>query len=349
MPLGRSLRAHAGVAAIVSAAVWPASASAFCRSVTSSPPAGYDPTVSGCYGFAADGGVSSGLFPLFWRNKCVSYSFEPHDSKYVTLAQAKSIAATAFEAWSSASCPGGGTPSISAILYPDVDCDDAPSSGHNNVIIFRDSVWPYDDASNTLGFTTLTVDLTTGEILGADTEINSAQWHIVPEPPAPENAYDFATIMTHEAGHFLGLAHTTDKSAVMFASYHPATLLQPDDVTAICSTYEPNGTHSALFGSLAAPSCDATPLAGFLPNSCGSFDGGIEGLQAIGSGAVSNGELRTCPPYDACSTGRSAGRRAMPWGAVAAMGGLFGGAALMRMARRPTRRRGKAPTGSRSA
>jgi Matrixin len=339
MSRGRSWRIYAGIASIVSSTLWQSSAGAFCRAVTSSPPPGYDPTVGGCYGFGADGGVGNGLFPLFWRNKCVSYSFEPFDSKYVTLAQAKTIAAAAFDAWSSVSCPGGGNPSISAILYPDVDCNDVPSTGHNNVIMFRDMKWPYDDASNTLGFTTLTVDLSSGEILGADTEINSAQWQIVPEPPAPENAYDFATIMTHEAGHFLGLAHSTEKSAVMFASYHSATKVQPDDITGICSIYDPNGTHNAFVGPLASPNCDATPLAGFLPMSCGSFDGGINDLQAIGSGAVNSGELRTCPGYDGCSIGQAAPRSGAPWGAVLGIGGLFGGTAAVRAARRSRRRR----------
>ena len=54
-----------------------------------------------------------------------------------------------------------------------------------------------------------------------------------PRPPAPPSAYDFQTIMTHEAGHFLGLAHTGDATAVMYAKYHAGTALQPDDVAAI--------------------------------------------------------------------------------------------------------------------
>jgi hypothetical protein len=277
------------------------------------------------------------MFPLFWRNQCVSYSFQPGASKYVPIADAKRIAAQAFDAWSSAPCPGG-APSITALLFPDVDCNDVPSSGHSNVIIFRDSVWPYDDASNAIGFTTLTVDLTTGEILGADTEINSAQWHIVPEPPAPPSSYDFATIMTHEAGHFLGLAHSADASAVMYAKYHPATSLQPDDVAAICSIYGSDGTHNTSNGPIASESCNPAPLSGFLSASCGSFDAGTATFSAIGSGAgVNSGELST--PCPAVNAGCAIGRGSAPEGACLMTGGLVALGAIARLARRSARRR----------
>ncbi len=147
---------------------------AYCRAVTASPPAGYDPSAKGCFGFAGDGGASTGLFPLFWRNECVSYSLQSSASKYVPLSDAKRIVAQAFQAWSTAACPGG-PPSITAVPFPEVDCNDVPSAEHGNVIIFRDTIWPYDDAANAVGYTTLTVDLLSGEILGADTEINSGR------------------------------------------------------------------------------------------------------------------------------------------------------------------------------
>ncbi len=116
----------------------------------------------------------------------MSYSFQAGaaPSKYISLTDAKRVAATAFAAWSGASCPGG-QPSVVAYNFPEVNCNDVPSTEHSNVIIFRDSSWPYDDGANAIGYTTLTVDLTTGEILGADTEINSFNWTIVPDPRRP--------------------------------------------------------------------------------------------------------------------------------------------------------------------
>ena len=42
-------------------------------------------------------------------------------------------------------------------------------------IIFRDGTWPYNDSSNTLGITRLTVNTVTGEIYGADIEVNATK------------------------------------------------------------------------------------------------------------------------------------------------------------------------------
>jgi hypothetical protein len=323
----------------------PSPARAFCRAVTASPPAGYDPATNGCFGFA-DGGVTSGLYPLFWRNACVSYSFQSAPSKYLTLDQAKMVASAAFGAWSSASCPGG-PPSITATLFPDVACDAVPSTEHSNVIIFRDQSWPYDDSANAIGYTTLTVDLASGEILGADTEINSAQWTIVAEPPAPPvppGTYDFATIMTHEAGHFLGLAHTGDATAVMYAQYHPATSLQPDDVAAICSIYFPDGTHATSAGPYLADSCDPTPPAGFLAGSCGSFDAGTVNVYTVGSGPnpSTDGLGVACPGDD---SGCSAAAGSRPWGLGSAAAGLVAAATVVRLWRRTRRKRVAAALG----
>ena len=108
-PLSRPSVALA-IVAIVGALLSARSAGAFCRAVTSSPPAGYDPATQGCFGTEADGG----LYPLFWRNQCVGYSFEEVPSKDVSLADATRVAAVAFGAWSQAACPSGGSPSIYA-------------------------------------------------------------------------------------------------------------------------------------------------------------------------------------------------------------------------------------------
>jgi hypothetical protein len=262
----------------------------------------------------------------------VSYSFQKGSapSKYVSLDDAKRIAALAFGAWSDASCASG-KPSIGAYNFPEVECNDVPSTGHSNVIIFRDATWPYDDAANAIGYTTLTVDLTTGEILGADTEINSAQWTISVTSPPPPNSYDLATILTHEAGHFLGLAHSADHAAVMYAKYHAATQLQADDVAAICAVYGPDGSRSTAQGPIVAESCDPTPVGGFFPGSCGSIDAGLANLTAIGSGAgVNSGVLKEpCPDLSGCAIGSaSPGSSPLRWhlaaGALVAVGTLLG-------------------------
>src|SRR6202042_1897443 len=149
-----------------------------------------------------------------------------------------------------------------------------------NTIIFRDEGWPYEDSANAIGYTTLTVyeqsvdGHVAGEILGADIEVNSANYTIVADGTPPGGAYDLASILTHESGHFLGMAHSADTSAVMYALYHPqSTVLTPDDVAGICSIYPADGSRTTAAGSVAATACQPAPTLGF-QSECGSLDAG---------------------------------------------------------------------------
>ncbi len=253
---------------------------AFCRTVTELPPAGYDPAVSGC--FLGDGAA----LPVYWSNLCVGYSLQEDASGQVSLADAKAVAAEAFAAWSAASCAGGGAPTITATeIEPPGDegvaCDEVqynPYGPNQNVIVFRDQGWANEgDSVNTLGLTTITYDVQTGEIFDADMEINSHDFQLVPFPPAPAGAYDLLSVVTHEAGHFLGLAHSADPSAVMYAFYHPgSTTLQPDDVNGICSLDRPDGTRPTASGFVEAEACCPVPRHG-LASACAaeSPEGGV--------------------------------------------------------------------------
>ncbi len=78
----------------------------------------------------------------------------------------------------------------------------------------------------------------TGGFFEAYTEVNSAEHTLSTASPAAPGAYDLQTILTHEAGHFFGLAHSTDPGALMYAFYQPGAIrLGPDDVDAICTVY----------------------------------------------------------------------------------------------------------------
>jgi hypothetical protein len=231
-----------GIAALLASS----SAHAFCRTTTSAPPTGYDP--------AAQKACWTKGIPIAWTAGKVPYGISSAASKYVTLSEAERVADLAFAQWNSALCVGG-QPSVQA--YDVGALDVAPDSGDcttsstcnavtHDVIVFRDQMWPHDDPVNTLALTTVTYGVNDGEIFEAYTEVNSAQHALTTlEPPPPGAGFDLQAILTHEAGHFLGLAHATDTHSIMYAYYQAGAInLTPDDVGAICAVYQPTAGSS---------------------------------------------------------------------------------------------------------
>jgi hypothetical protein len=199
--------------------------------------------------------------PLFWSKPCVQYDVQQDGSPKLGISaeQLDMLMATAFSQWTDAACMGGGHPLMAVTQGPEVACHQHEynqTSGNANVIMFHDDSWPYEGSPNTLALTTVTYNLDTGEIYDADMELNSAD---NPFTIGDTNVdFDLLSIVTHESGHFLGLAHSHDPAATMWPEYmHGTTNLRhisPDDVAAICATYPPGP---------APASCDTTPRHGF--------------------------------------------------------------------------------------
>jgi hypothetical protein len=224
----------------------PAEALAFCRTTTCqncTPPPG------GC--------VTEGV-PVYWPVNCIGFDVQQDASaKWVDFAHASAVAARAFQTWSSANCGGGVGPSLEFHDLGPVACakheynDQQKSVGGNaNIIMFRDNDWDasgLSDSGSTLALTTLTFNLATGEIYDADIEINGEK-PISAEDAIPSDTYDLQSILTHEIGHFLGLAHSavpcTDVDCpTMNALYTRGSAdfrsLEADDVEGICAVYPP--------------------------------------------------------------------------------------------------------------
>ena len=240
-------------------------ASSYCRTMSEPVSANYVPAKGACW--------NKGV-PLFWNNLCVGYSVQKDASTQISLADATSAVSRAFGSWESVECPAH--ISIKATNLGPVECHEVRynSSGPNqNVIMFDDTSWPHSDSSNTLALTTVTFNSATGEIYDADIEINTFQQHLS-TGDISKSGYDFDSIITHEVGHFLGLAHSPDTTATMFAHYTPGTIsmrtLAPDDIAGICNVYPPAGTGSATSSTLVAPTCDPMPRHGFSSECAGS-------------------------------------------------------------------------------
>lgn len=212
-------------------------------------------------------GCTQGGTLVRWGAQCVSFSMNEAASSAVDLEQASALMREAFAIWEGARCGENGEhPSIaiSAAFGPAV-CDSAQynlHAGNANVVIFRDHEWAYSEVDHELAATWITVDRT-GTIVDADIEINATEPLYVPAGDAGlglgviANQRDLASIMLHEAGHFLGLDHSRADESVMQAALQVGEFrqrLSADDEAAICAAYPPDAE---------ARACDFTPRGGF--------------------------------------------------------------------------------------
>lgn len=185
---------------------------------------------------------------LYWQNQCVGYAVNKAASKKANLATARQIIDDSYSPWTAtnATC----TPGIKPIELDPTDVStvgyDTTGGANANIVVFRDTSWPYDDPGNPLALTTVSYDKTTGQILDADIEVNTADASVTAASPLPVNSYDLQSIITHEVGHFLGLAHSDTDGATMRAQYARGDIsirtLSADDEQGICAIYPSNDT-----------------------------------------------------------------------------------------------------------
>lgn len=238
------------IAALAISAATPAAA--FCRSTT-------------CRGTDrecardADGCYTEGA-PLFWPSSCVSFAANELGTQFHDPAETIAIVRKTFYAWTDVVCASGGVASMSFEERDPVSCRKSEynkTKPNLNVVVFQDDDWRYRGVDATLAKTSVTYSEQTGEIYDADIEINTAFNEVTISNE--DVRYDLQAILTHEVGHFIGIAHSPDSTAVMFASYSPGSTAQrnlaPDDIDAVCSIYPP--------GRSAA--CAPEPRNGFSP------------------------------------------------------------------------------------
>jgi MYXO-CTERM domain-containing protein len=209
--------------------------------------------------------VTDGL-PLFWRPACVTMTLSSASTRIGTPAQLLPLMQSTFATWSAVSCSATGKPSIKlsasgSTAQSFVGFDNSNNAVNQNVVFFHDTRWPYGDATQ-LALTTLTFQKTNGEIVDADLEINSTR-DLYFGGSLPPNGFDLETILAHESGHILGLAHSDVPGATMLATYEPGSTTQrtqkADDVEGLCGIYPPNATRSTAGGAISAGPCVAPP------------------------------------------------------------------------------------------
>ena len=203
---------------------------------------------------------------LFWPTSCVSFSLNERGTQDLDPQETFVVIRKTFQAWTEVPCPGGGRATMTFEERGPVSCKKSEynKDGHNlNVILFQDDDWKYRGIDGTLAKTSVTYNDETGEIYDADIEVNAANNTVTVSDPPKKVEFDLQAILTHEVGHFIGIAHSSDGSAVMAPTYASGSIAQrkltKDDVAAVCTIYPPNGGRA----------CVSEPRGGF-SDSCGN-------------------------------------------------------------------------------
>jgi len=200
--------------------------------------------------------------PLFWASRCISMLVNRKASAKVPLEEARSLLATSLDKWANVTCDGcgaPGTPSLVASEAGPTDCGFGylREGTNTNVLVFYDKDWPREPGQ--LALTTVTFKVATGEIVDADIEVDTTQ-NIATDGAA--DAYDLESIIMHEVGHVLGLAHSGDARATMRPRYDTGDTsirnLTADDVCGICAAAPPRRRREAPCNATAG-TCAATP------------------------------------------------------------------------------------------
>jgi hypothetical protein len=214
----------------------------------------------------ADVEIDPNCKPLAWNRPCVGVSLQVRSSEQVPWDVANAIVTKSFAAWEEPVCDPmtGGQPNIHVENMGPVDCDLVQynsKAANANIVVFRDQNWPHATGPHNIALTTVTYDVRTGEIYDADMEINSVGFGLTTGDADVQT--DLLSVVTHEAGHFLGLTHSLDANATMWANYTTGNIgprtLALDDISAICAVYPP------VDPPVDKTTCNPIPRHGFSP------------------------------------------------------------------------------------
>jgi Matrixin len=240
-------------------------AQAYCRTTTC------DPQVEHCQ-TDKNGCTRTGV-PLTWRTLPIAYRFTARSSQRLQRDDAREAVRSAFQRWSDVTCPSGRT----SLRFQEQDdiAANLPATPHQKGaahfgIYFRDDAWSATDPDSTLALTTQSFGVVNGWVEQSDIEINTTNTTFATSDAA--KGVDLQAVITHEVGHYLGLAHSNHKDSIMVSSYCgdgqrcakgkvEARRLSEDDEAAVCALFPPGGPTGVLYDEPATASCSAAPTS----------------------------------------------------------------------------------------
>ena len=195
--------------------------------------------------------------PLFWDRGCMTYVFNAQTWKLIPMGESfvRQTFKASYQSWAETACTGAGsTPflvtqasgttqtSRSEFLY------DVPNE---SIVVVRTlAEWMNlpDHDSHALALTLIWHDKKTGEILDVDMELNggAGTFSDCDKTKCTGAQIDLQNTVTHEAGHLLGLGHSTSSGSTMQASTTSGPeiskrSLETDDKNGYCALELPKG------------------------------------------------------------------------------------------------------------
>jgi len=176
---------------------------------------------------------------LFWERRGLDLFVGYDTANEASPAGIQQAAMLSFQTWESA---GGCTDIMLRDVGPPrsltTNLDGGDFDGENK-IVFR-QVWPATASPTALALTTVVYERRTGAIQDADIDLNDeAFFWTTGLDGATVN--DVENTLTHELGHFLGLAHVSDPEATMYADSPEGETekrsLGTDDIDGVCFVY----------------------------------------------------------------------------------------------------------------
>jgi hypothetical protein len=225
--------------------------------------------------------VTSGV-PIAWPESCVTFSAQKDGSRLrgISFDTFDRALESALYKWSHVDCGGGERPTIEIFDRSPVECAEVSYRRPGaNIWMFRDADWPH--APTALALTTVSFGSVSGAIVDADVELNSHGFQITAGDAGVSN--DLEAIVTHEAGHTLGLGESGVVGGTMYGYYRPADTsirtLREDDIQGICAVYprgrdaRPCNPFSGFSSTCAARTHQGCALTGGVDHRSGSLVG----------------------------------------------------------------------------
>lgn len=191
--------------------------------------------------------------PVRWVDASVEWRVQAQGARSMEPADTLRVVKRAFAAWA---LHLQGLELVSKGLFEGTSLgyDRAPGAGNQNVVFFSRDDWPFE-SSAALAVTLTTFRLQGQGMVDADIVINERDYAWRTGGDA-EGTYDLANTLTHEIGHFLGLAHSQDSEATMYARAAPSEtskrVLHADDVSGLVALYGADQVRLPELDSLAS-------------------------------------------------------------------------------------------------